>query len=333
MRLPWGHASEILTAFTKGRTVSVVGSLSFEERCTSVPIFVTDHNIVKVPVRLIEVKDPADSFPDYSGRANHKTREHEAMLDHSDVNFIVNKMDLLATDDDLIQLSDDIVSAVNRDDVVLLDITCLPKRYFCLLLKRLMNSKVTDVIVTYTSVGTLCYPMDFLSQDPMSYDHLPGFAAAPPPAGDTLVVSVGFEALNLRALYEVYQESQLEYRLLMAFPPDGEIIRREWRTLFQIEQNAKKIDRQNIEVVAAYDTEQAFRILENWNKDRSGLAFAPFGPKPHSLAMTLFSIKHQTGMYYSQPKSYNPDYSIGSGITRAYVVKWDGVHCYDRGSW
>jgi hypothetical protein len=90
------------------------------------------------------------------------------------------------------------------------------------------------------------------------------------------------------------------------------------------------ISRDNLEVISAWDTEQVYRTLELWEQDTEGLALAPFGPKPHSLGMALFAIRHDSGLYYTQPKSYNPNYSKGQGDSWAYVVKWDGVPCFDR---
>ncbi|HVM62830.1 MAG TPA: hypothetical protein VMV72_18360 [Verrucomicrobiae bacterium] len=79
-----------------------------------------------------------------------------------------------------------------------------------------------------------------------------------------------------------------------------------------------------------WDTEYVFNRLQVWEDNSEGLTLAPFGPKPHTLAMALFAIHRDAGMYYTQPKSYNPNYSSGFGRTWAYVVKWDGVCCYER---
>ena len=46
--------------------------------------------------------------------------------------------------------------------------------------------------------------------------------------------------------------------------------------------------------------------------------------------MVLYATKHDQGLFYTQPKSYHPDYSIGYGDTWAYVLKWKGVACFDR---
>ena len=47
------------------------------------------------------------------------------------------------------------------------------------------------------------------------------------------------------------------------------------------------------------------------------LVIAPFGVKTHTLGMALFAIEHNCGMYYTQPKSYNPAYTEGFETTAA----------------
>jgi hypothetical protein len=93
---------------------------------------------------------------------------------------------------------------------------------------------------------------------------------------------------------------------------------------------AREVDTDNIEVIAAWDAEMVYRTLDRWRIEANGLTLAPFGPKPHTLGMTLFAMKHGCGLYYTQPKSYHPDYSKGIGSSWAYIVKWGGIICYDR---
>jgi hypothetical protein len=46
--------------------------------------------------------------------------------------------------------------------------------------------------------------------------------------------------------------------------------------------------------------------------------------------MTLFAIENDVGIYYSQPRAYNPYYSRGWSDVWAYVVKWGGTPCFER---
>jgi hypothetical protein len=208
----------------------------------------------------------------------------------------------------------------------------MPKRYFCFLIKRmLIKSSINNLIVTYTPVGPDGYTLAHLAEDPLPCDQLPGYYAPFPPKGDTLVLSLGFESLNLKSLIEIYQYRREKTKIILPFPPDGHFFRRVWNTLMQIASgNARDINKTNVEVIASWDTEQVYRTIERWEGDSNGLTLAPFGPKPHSLGMTLFAINFDCGLLYTQPKSYNPEYCEGHGEPRAYIVKWEGVSCYER---
>lgn len=199
--------------------------------------------------------------------------------------------------------------------------------------RMVLRESFRNVIVTYSQAGLNGYTPTHLAEDPMTCDHLPGYAAPLPPKGDTLVISVGFESLSIRWLVDIYQDRRKGTKIILSFPPDGGSAWREWNTLKQIALgDPQNIIQQSIEVIALWDTEQVYHVLERWDKDADGLTLAPFGPKPHTLGMALFAIRHDCGLYYTQPKSYNPDYSKGRGETWAYVVKWDGVACFDRQS-
>ena len=73
-----------------------------------------------------------------------------------------------------------------------------------------------------------------------------------------------------------------------------------------------------------------YATLEKWNLDSESLILVPFGPKTHTLGMALFAIKHSSGIYYSQPQAYNPEYTKGIGDSWGYIAKWEGVPCFDR---
>lgn len=35
-------------------------------------------------------------------------------------------------------------------------------------------------------------------------------------------------------------------------------------------------------------------------------------------------------LVYSQPQTYNPDYTFGIGNSWGYVIKWEGIECFER---
>lgn len=331
MRLPWGSLRDIATTFLSDVDYAVLGCLSSEERCCAVPKWLYSFSDNCLAVELLEIIDPSDAYPDHSIEAKQMIEQNRQRLKDVGVNFQSSESDLIAFEDQLLEI-------LNRcrgpelSSTLILDITSLPKRYFCFFLKRMLKfSKFRNVIVTYTQAGSNGYTHGNLAEDPMTGEHLPGFAASLPPENKTFVISVGFESLNMRSLLETYQDPKKGTKMILPFPPDGESIRRVWRTLKQIAlDDPQNINRDKLEVIAVWDTEQVYQTLNLWNQDAEGLTLAPFGPKPHSLGMALFAIEHDSGLYYTQPKSYNPKYSKGIGGTWAYVVKWDGIPCFDR---
>lgn len=328
MRLPWGELRDIYSTFLHDTDFVVMGCLSFEERCCTVPQELQTDRCQAV--ELIEVLDPPDAYPDYSAEIKVRTDQYRQLLNGRNILFHSVVSELLIGEDQLIDIINGFTNRVPSVPTIVLDITSLPKRYFCFFVKRLLlQESFRNVIVTYTQPALGGYTSSHLAEDPMTYEHLPGYGSPLPPSGATMIVSVGFESLGIKPLLEIYSSERKQTRIIMAFPPNGENIKRQWSTLKQMVTDPQEI-RGNIEIIAGWDAEQVYNTLEQWRYDTDGLTLAPFGPKPHSLGMTLFAIKFDSGLYYTQPKSYNPSYSTGQGTTWAYVVKWDGIACFDR---
>jgi hypothetical protein len=350
MRIPWGKLEQIVAGFTGEG--AVLGCLSFENRCIAVPCAMNDMGCVLRGTLMVKIVDPKDAFPDYGSEAEERIQANRRILDSAGVRYDLTQQDLLGTEDDMLSVLNSF-PLVTQCETVFLDISSFPKRWFCFFLRRLMGSRrVANVIVTYTEVGNLGYPDMHLAEDPMPCDHLPGFSGPLPPSGDQLVVSVGFETLNVSSLVKVYRDHTRDVRFVLAFPSGPHTNRRQWATLREVSSigGVRCPPIRSVELIALWDVEQVYRTLENWRRQRlarqnvqksrrsrsgstpdgNALALAPFGPKTHTLAMALFAMKNRCGMYYTQPKSYNPKYSVDSGVTWAYVVKWRGVPCFDR---
>lgn len=331
MRLPWGQLEDIVEVFLSREEFSVLGCLSFEERCRAVPERLWSPRCQGI--ELLEIYDPPNAFPDYSEKTRRKIEENRRLLTLANLRFRPVVTELLADEDKLLDHLEGCRNELRRARTLILDITCLPKRFFCFILKRiLLFEPFENVVVTYTQPGVNGYTAHHLAEDPMTCENLPGFAAAPPPRGDTLVVAVGFESLSIRSLLEVYRDKTKDARIILSFPADVVTIRREWSTLAEMTSgDYRSIGIDSLEVIAAWDVEAVYEALVRWNDDsENGLTLAPFGPKPHSLGMALFAMKHDCGLYYTQPKSYHPEYSNGQGTSWGYVVKWAGISCFDR---
>lgn len=326
MKIPSGTLDNIYKLFLDGMEFIVLGCLSFEERCCVVSQYLSMHSVR--PTKLIEIKDPVDAFPDYSAEITSRIELNKQRLAIARITFNHQSLDLLASDDKIL----DILASYENGKVrsLVLDITSMPKRYFALLTKRLLLSTSFDnVIAAYTQAET--YTMEHLAEDPMSCDYLPGFASALHPRGDTLVLSIGYESLGIQSLLETCDVKRQNIKTIMSSPSDVESTKREWRTLREvISGDPAQLMAKNLTVIPLHDVEAVYQQLQTWDQDANGLSLAPFGPKPHSLAMVLFAMHNNCSLFYTQPKSYNPDYSTGRGNPWAYVLKWDGVPCFSR---
>lgn len=346
MRLPWGQLESFLRRCPPGSKVAMLGCLSFEERCTAVVKVLAASSAACDAPHFLEIHDPNDAYPNYSKEIERRIEANWNLLAKAGVPATRTRAELLATEDDMLDHLSDWNGWADAD-IIVLDVSSFPKRYFCLLLKRLINShRARNVVVTYSQAGQ-GYSDVHLCEDPMPCECLPGFGAPVPPSSESLVVSVGFEALNISALVKPFRETTRDVKFLLAFPPSVHTNQRQWTTLLEIasdtgHDNLKSTD---IEMVSLWDAESVYHRLQQWDDERiarlnvqnshstsvtTSMSLAPFGPKPHSLGMALFAIKHRCGMYYTQPKSYNPDYSSGSGQCWYYIAKWDGIACFER---
>lgn len=309
-----------------------IGAVSFEDRSTSIPLRLRYNP--RIHFSALKISDPREYLPGDDRRKHRLERENEQRLRAAGLDVDVKDLPLLASEDEIVEYLSNTIS--DHCASVLLDITSLPKRHFCLATRRLMNDpNVSNLIITYTASGSPGHATGHLASDPLAYDNLPGFMG-PPPDPDRprqLVISIGYETLSIRLLLEEYRERGGDTRFILPFPNPQKSVSRQWDSLRTIvngrDQDLKARDMVSL---SPYDTEGVVNSLYKWGSDSNGLSLAPFGPKPHTLGMALYSMDLEAGMYYTQPQAYNSAYSAGSGDSWAYVPKFGGVTCFKRNS-
>jgi len=277
------------------------------------------------------VDDPKDAFPSYADTITTKCAVHRKRLTDARVKFNEHIVDLLATEDQLLDILFNVRNSLNGISSIVLDITSLPKRVFCFLLKRMLKSEwCQDLLVTYTAAESVGYAKDHLSTDALPCDHLPGMAGRTPLGKGALVVSLGFEELNIRSIMEQYH-GRKDTRFIMSFPTAPVVERRQWAMLRQLLPPEHSINLgRNLQPISGWDAELVYMTLCRWKCENPEIVLAPFGIKTHTLGMALFAIENNFGMYYTQPKSYNPSYTEGSGAMYSYILKWRGKVAYER---
>jgi hypothetical protein len=337
VRIPTDSLGAILKRFPLGNDVTVLGACSFEiERSVSVLRLLRQHAAGGVTVRFARISPISDGFPDHRAEVIERTGRSADRVKQLFATASIPETKLLATPDELLDLSEALLDGT-PDGTVVLDISCWPKRFFCFLVSAyLRNPRVRGLVATYTPVSHDGYSPYPLAEDPMPAGFLPGFAAPLPPKAHDIVVSLGFESLGCASIIEEFLSGDGRLRILVPFPPHPASLQRTWGSLRAVSKGqTHDIRSSDVEIVSAIDCERVFDVLSLWKEDaadkNAGLLLAPFGPKPHTLGMALFCIANSaSGLIYTQPRAYNPAYSHSCGSPTGYVLKWDGVPCDER---
>jgi hypothetical protein len=222
--------------------------------------------------------------------------------------------------------------AIASGQPLVLDITSLPKRFFFPMIREFIkNDSVRDLILTYTS------PHSYADDAPLyeeiePWKYLPGFIGEET-GSELWIVSIGFLVESLRKHLGDNLENE-KIKVLIPFPAPLAILRRTWISVFQLEKDQPD-DRFEKHRVDTLDISAAFDRIVSLTRDSSKpVAFAPFGPKPTSVAMCLYAIEKNSAVHYPQPTVYNPNYSIGirnndpKSAVKAYWIKHDGENLY-----
>jgi len=295
-----------------------------------------------VRVSLVQVNDPplgTDTFRLKQSQA--LNGNHHYFESHCEGDFHVEQADLKASIDRV----EKICNLGGQSRNVILDISSFPKRWFFPMIRFLVeNDNIKNLQVVYTrgnSHATL------LAESPETLRVLPTFASMDARTDhDFAFVGVGF---HLHSMLTMFGEDRARtMHLLFPFPPGPPSIQRNWKFVQQVERVVQKDETLTDGVepikflhVDAFDVSLAFdamRIATN-NALRTSM-MAPYGPKPLSLAMCLFSISADMSncddvpAYYSQPQKYAIDYTLdvamrlGELDAWSYAIKKSGKYLY-----
>lgn len=323
---PWGHFSWVFNKIPDNKW-DLFGCLSTERRCISALSLVRDRNQLN-QMRFLQIKDPS---PKYSVLANSKLEEQ--LREFTSLGGSKDNIE----DHELLEKHSKLVESVNgfikcSNGNVIIDISSFPKRFFFPILRLLIGApSITNLIATYTVPKT--YSEGELAEDPQTWLTLPlfGVQTYPEPNVDVAIVGVGFLPFGLPELLK-NEYSNASVRLFFPFPPGPPTYQRSWKFVRQIEhyQSSNQLIRVN-----ALDVSGTFEhICVETNSGSKNAIFAPYGPKPLSLAMCIYAALANAPVYYTQPRIYNPNYSTGvktvNGVpeTYAYCLRLGGKNFY-----
>lgn len=299
---PWGLLNWILHR-TPAVSWNLLGCLAPEERCLAV---VSDIHDKLSNVRLVKVVDPPSRFSSKAESLSNANKDKFLSLGYTEDN--IEQYDLLERYGNYISKFDDFIDASNGN--IIIDISSFPKRFFFPYVRRCLESdNVSNLLVTYTIPERYCD--ELLAENYDDTLPLPLFSEMEPfsTSPDFAFIGIGFLTLRLTELLRDYSGTSLKF--LFPFPPGPPHYQRNLQFLNEIVQTlgtpAQKVIRVN-----AYDTSDTFDyICRDTNHGEKKAILAPFGPKPISLAMCIYATITNSAVYYSQPRVYNPEYTIG----------------------
>ena len=214
---------------------------------------------------------------------------------------------------------------------LIFDISSMPKKLFFFVVKRVIqrSCKFDNILAVYSEPDS--YSSKPLAENPQQWSTLPGFNGPRqlPERGERrIAIAMGFEPLGLPDLVVQGEFSGVNTHLLFPFPTPPDRIRKNWEFARDLFPNP--VASLRFRHVDGLNVPDIFDLLCDIGADgQTQLTLAPYGPKPISLAMALYASRYDSGpnataVYYTQPTSYNPEYSTG-------VRKVEGearVHCY-----
>jgi hypothetical protein len=329
MRLrPWGPIRWLFEKVEHKKWHAIL-SLSFEERCLSLPLWLdrANHQITSACVLRIE-NPPSKLWSEAKPKIETHSTQLLALLAKSNLSIFHTEL----VSHPPAQFDQELINNATQSAVIL-DITTMPKRFFLFALKRLLsNTKVKDLVVTYGRAKT--YPELALCEDALPPSALPGFGRIETEQSTSrLIVGVGYVALSVEDLLEKAKHQKLDY--LFPFPPASPAFRRNWSLLSRLIP-ADFPRTTEIHRIHGMDAFEVFEKTLAWGQNYS-LDMLPLGPKPHSLGMAMAHLRlaGHAELIYAQPQAYRPDYSLGIQVDErgmpdlfAYYLKRDGKQLF-----
>jgi hypothetical protein len=325
---PWGPVDWVLERLPK-RSWSLLGCHGTEERSLAIWEFLRS-SVSTNKSTLVKVAPISNRYAnEYVERM--KLRDHKLQQIGTPTEPIIS-IGLFSSDAEIVRIADEFASKSGPD--VIIDFSCFPKRIFFPFIKRLLaNKNIETLLGTYTLPES--YSSGLLAEDHQPFAHLPLFGPSrfPEDKIEMVIVIAGFMKLGLAELLEPYKTG-VAIRTILPFPPGLPGYHRNWEFIREMQKTLPPDVPPPIRV-EAYDCGDVFdHFLHLTAMGTRNAIFAPFGPKPLSLATCLFASLSGQPVYYTQPTIYNPDYSTGirawNGKPGAYgyVLRVNGKDIY-----
>lgn len=329
---PWGPLHWLLEKLGAGKW-ELFGSIATGER--SLGVWSELKRLGKCgEVFMLRIADKESALWGDEPAQRLTERERQFIENGGDSSSVI-RCELLDTLNEILNHTDCFLE--RTDGHILIDISTLPKRFFFLVVRRILEKAEPrrDIIVTYT------IPVRYDKKNPLSAESepwlpLPGFQETKQDEKKpVLLAGLGYEPLGLPQKMKEGDFNVEFIRLLFPFPASPEGYLRNWEFVHNLEWKEGKgnliIRVDGFDVSGIYDI-----ILREASNGDTPVVFAPYGTKPMSLAMCLYACYHadKASVYYTQPKSYNPRYSTGIKtqdglpVIYSYCIRLNGRDLY-----
>ncbi|MCU6498051.1 hypothetical protein LPN04_09640 [Rugamonas sp. A1-17] len=290
----------------EAKEFSFLGCVGTEDRCVTA----FSELVARKSLRNISLAEITDAESEYSSRSDEKMRLNRKTFEDLGVsNDEFRAIGLLDREDLILSWIEDFIEVSEK---VVLDISSLPKRFFFPAVKMLLkNKKITDLVVTYSVPDG--YHSGNIAERPSDWRALPLFGSQeyPDPKYELAIVGVGFLPFGLP---DLLKSGFLEAKphLFFPFPASPGTAFKSWDFVRQIENSMALPARDQLVHINAMDPSDAFdHIMWLTHKNKKKALFAPYGPKPMSLAMAIYASLTGAPVFYTQPRVYHPDYTSG----------------------
>ncbi len=333
---PWGKPQWLLQMESmKAKNWLLIGAISTEDRCLSM-VRSQSSTFDLAHAAFLEIVDEASDFSDQTtarreaNRASFQTEVREDLRE-------LHTYGLLEPLRRLQRLVDQWVASEHRKNIIL-DVTCLPKRFFFPMLRWLLKSvAVENLIVTCMSPAR--YTEEDLAYNPQDWAHIHTFDGpvnTTPRPVKRVIVGAGFLPFGLPDLLKKdYAGPNIEVSVLFPFPATPASVKRSWEFVRKFEIDVSLKDDRQLARIGPNDLSGCFdRINAITHNGSIRTVFAPYGPKAHSVAMCLKAIQMDAEVFYTQPTFYHPEYTTGikldDGVPAgyAYAVRVNGHSFY-----
>lgn len=318
---PWGTLDWLLSK-TGNISWDFIGCVGTEDRSLEVyRRLVTNHLSSS---KLLKILD--EDFEYSQDTRDILENRFQQIIDIAGVSEPDNVEDhkLLESHDEILSPVEDYISG--KQDIIL-DVSSMPKRFFFPILKTLFKyDDIKNLLVTYTVPQS--YTKGKLSKNLTEWTHLPLFSGDNHDA-EMRIIGVGFDPMGIPQALSPEGDG-LRIKFMFPFPAPLSSVERAWEFVRNIEKRRSR-EGGNLELfrVEAKNPSDTFdRLCTLSARGQKKIELAPFGPKAVSVAMCLFATLTESEAFYTQPKTYAPNYSTGVSEVFAYAIKLDGRSFY-----